>query len=229
MTNGGYGVDKYISEPSVSDWAVDLGYARSLSPYFSLGLAFRYVSAMYAEHGMLTIASTKAFAADVGLYYRYPFGENLLTAGLAVNNIGSKFQFANNETAFLPMSMRLGVHYTMTIFDQHTLGVGLEGNKPLVPENDADAGAFEGAMKSFGNSVSQITFGLGAEYTWKQMFILRTGYFYDNEKSGNLSRLTCGAGIKYQRLRIDAAYWFPLTSVNVLSNTFYITFGYVID
>ena len=33
---------------SPAEWAIDVGYSRQLSPYFSMGLAFRYVSAIYA-------------------------------------------------------------------------------------------------------------------------------------------------------------------------------------
>jgi hypothetical protein len=209
------------------EWAIDVGYSRQLSPYFSMGLAFRYVSAIYAERNMLSVLSAGAFAADVGAYFRIPVKGQSLSAGLQLANIGSKLDIGNNGTAFLPMALRLGVHYEMNIQDIHALGFGVEANKPLVPENDADAGVFAGMFKSFGNSFSEITFGFGAEYTWSHLLVARAGYLYNHEQYGGRSHFSLGAGIVYRRLLFDASYWIPTSSGNnALSNTFYVTLGY---
>ncbi|MDR3180783.1 MAG: type IX secretion system outer membrane channel protein PorV [Prevotellaceae bacterium] len=212
---------------SPAEWAVDVGYSRQLSPYFSMGLAFRYVSAIYAERGMLSVMSAGAFAADAGFYFRIPVERQFLSAGLQLANIGSKLNIGNNETAFLPMALRLGVHYEMNFQEIHALGFGVEANKPLVPEDDAGAGVFAGMVKSFGNSFSEITFGFGGEYTWNHLLAARAGYLYNHEQYGGRAHFSFGAGISYHRLLFDASYWLPASSSNnALSNTFYVTLGY---
>jgi hypothetical protein len=225
MTDGTESVTK-----SPAEWAVDLGYARQLSPYFSLGLAFRYVSAFYAERSeLLTISQTSAFAADLGAYYRYPFGAHLLSAGLSLSNIGSKLRVGQNETVFLPMAMRLGVHYEMNFLEKNALGFGLEGNKSLVPEHNAEAGVFEGMMASFGNSLSTITLGVGAEYTYDRLFMVRAGYFYDDGKHSSRSHFSFGVGVHYRALLLDVSYWLPTSSLGTMDNTFHFTIGLAID
>ncbi|MDR2450039.1 MAG: type IX secretion system outer membrane channel protein PorV [Prevotellaceae bacterium] len=211
-----------------AEWAVDVGYSRQLSPYFSMGLAFRYVSAIYAEQGMLSVLSAGAFAADVGFYSRIPVARQSVSVGLQIANIGSKLDIGNDKTAFLPMALRLGVHYEMNVQDVHAWGFGVEANKPLVPENDAGAGVFAGMFKSFGNSFSEITFGFGAEYTWNHLLVARAGYLYNHEQYGGRAHFSFGAGVSYHRLLFDASYWLPTSSGNnALSNTFYVTLGYV--
>lgn len=214
---------------SPSEWAVDLGYSRRFSPYFSLGMAFRYVSAVYADLDLLSVAAAGAFAADLGGYFQYPFANNSrLSAGLSFTNIGTKLKVAANTTEFLPMSLQLGVHYEMDVAQQHTFGFGLQTNKSLVPENNPEASTFAGLFDSFGDPMSALTFGLGAEYNWNHFLMLRAGYYYNSPEHGDRSRLSFGAGLSFSGLTFDAAYWLPLSSGNsALDNTYHLTLSYM--
>jgi hypothetical protein len=196
-----------------SEWAIDVGYSRQLTPNVSLGMAFRYVSAVYADINMLSISSAGAFAADVGAYCQYPVGKNLLSAGLSVTNIGTQFNFGGDTKASLPMALRLGVNYLFNLADDHNLSLGVEANQPFV----------YGAEKS----CKQTVFGIGTEYIWQQLLLLRVGYLYNNKNYGDRSHLSFGAGINYRSIGFNISYWLPLSSSNnALDNTIHLTVSY---
>ncbi len=196
-----------------SEWAIDVGYSRRLTPNISLGIAFRYVSAVYADMNMLSVSSAGAFAGDVGVYFQYPLGKNQLSAGVSMTNIGTQFDFGGSTKASLPMALRLGVNYLFNLSADHALSLGVEGNQPFV----------YGAENSF----NQALFGLGAEYIWQKMLMFRAGYLYNNKNYGDRSHLSFGAGITYRSFGADLSDWLPVSSSNnALDNTFHITVSY---
>lgn len=200
---------------SPSEWAVDLGYSRRITPSLSLGMAFRYVSAVYADLNVLSAQSAGAFAADAGVYFRQPIGKHGIAAGLSVTNAGTRFDFGGTDVS-LPTALRLGVHYMFNFTPEHVLGFGIEGNQPLI------AGSY--------HSFQDVTFSFGAEYNWNNFLMARAGYFYDNKYSGNRSHLSLGVGGIYKGFGLDCSYWVPLSSDNTaLSNTFHITLSHVFE
>lgn len=200
-------------ETNPSEWAIDLGYSRRLTPYLSLGVAFRYASAIYADLNALNILHAGAFAVDAGAYFQLPVGQNKIFAGVSITNIGTQFQFADT-TASLPTALRLGVNYTFNFTPEHGLSLGVEGNQPFV----------SGAKNSF----DRATFGFGAEYSWKQTLMARAGYFYNNKNYGDRSHVSIGVGGRLEGFGVDASYWIPTSSSNTaLDNTFHITLSYI--
>jgi hypothetical protein len=93
-----------------------------------------------------------------------------------------------------------------------------------------------GALKSFGDApggfseeLKEITYSVGAEYTYNQAFNLRMGYFNENQLKGARKFFSLGAGFKYTTLKIDLSYLFSASTVrNPLENTlrFSLTFNF---
>ncbi len=199
------GASAVTSNPA--EWAAGLGYSRRLTPYLSLGVAFRYVSAVHADLNVLNIMSAGAFAADVGAYFQHAVGKDHISAGLSVTNVGTQFDFGSEKVS-LPAALRLGTFYTFNLAPEHALGLGAEGNLPLTGDNALD----------------RTTVGFGTEYTWNNFLMARAGYFYSNKNYGDRSHLSFGVGGRYKIFALDVSYWLPSSSNSTaLSNTFHVT------
>lgn len=93
-----------------------------------------------------------------------------------------------------------------------------------------------GIFKSFGDApdgiseeLKEVTYSVGAEYTYNQAFSLRAGYFNENELKGARKFFSLGAGFKYNVMRLDLSYLFSASTVrNPLENTlrFSLTFNF---
>jgi len=67
----------------------------------------------------------------------------------------------------------------------------------------------------------EIMFGLGAEYWYKKLFAIRTGYFHEHETKGNREYFTLGIGARYRFLTCDISYLLPVQGQSSpLYNTF---------
>ena len=113
------------------------------------------------------------------------------------------------------------------IFDyDNVLALRGEFNKLLVPtpqdfngdgvidasdnEEYQNIGWFEGIFKSFGDApdgfseeLKEITWALGAEYIFREAFMLRAGYFNESEEKGFRKFFSLGAGFVYKNAQID--------------------------
>ena len=156
--------------------------------------------------------------------------------GWNISNIGSKVSYNNGEDpAFLPTNLRLGTAFTFPLADYHNLTIGLDANKLLVPakpresdfedtpegqrqyldalEDWENMSSFTGIFKSFSDApggfkeeLREISWSLGAEYSYNNQFFLRAGYFYENEFKGNRKYFSLGAGFSLNVVRLDASY-----------------------
>ena len=138
------------------------------------------------------------------------------------------------------------------ILDQdNVVGITTEFNKLLVPtpqdfNNDGiinatdneeyqKIGFFNGIFKSFGDApdgfseeLKEFTWALGAEYTYQDSFMIRTGYFNESDVKGSRKFFSLGAGFKFKAAQIDLSYLFSTSQVrNPLENTlrFSLTFS----
>jgi hypothetical protein len=67
----------------------------------------------------------------------------------------------------------------------------------------------------------EIIFGLGAEYWYRKLIAIRTGYFYEHPTKGNRKYFTFGAGVRYRFLSLDLSYLLPVKGQSSpLYNTF---------
>lgn len=163
------------------------------------------------------------------------------------------------DPAFLPTNLRLGTSFTFPLADYHNLALNLDLNKLLVParprqvdydmntpegqKDYADALAkwedmspFTGIFKSFSDAPGgmkeefrEITWSLGAEYSYNNQFFLRAGYFYENEFKGNRQYFAMGAGFSLNVVRLDASYMLATAQSSPLDQTLRFTLSFDMD
>ena len=88
-----------------------------------------------------------------------------------------------------------------------------------------DVGALKGLFQSFSDApgipegngrnvfkeeMQEIMIATGIEYTFKNRYSLRAGYFYQNEDKGNLGFTSLGAGLDLEGNELSFAYIFPV-------------------
>lgn len=101
---------------------------------------------------------------------------------------------------------------------------------------DPNVGFMQGIFQSFGDApggfseeLKEITWALGAEYTYQDSFALRAGYFNESDEKGARKFFALGAGFKYTTINIDLSYLFSASQVqSPLENTlrFSLTFNF---
>lgn len=169
--------------------------------------------------------------------------------GWNISNIGTKVNYDNgNNPAFLPTNLRLGTTFTFPLADYHNLSFSLDLNKLLVPTkprssdyaDDADGereyindlqewqdmSPITGIFKSFSDApggfkeeLREITYSLGAEYSYNQQFFLRAGYYHESQYKGNRQYFGLGAGFSLNVLRLDASYMIATAQTSPLDQT----------
>lgn len=201
--------------------------------------------------------AANSFAVDVSGFYRsreiaYNSFDGRWRAGFNFSNLGGKIQYdEGGQENFLPTNLKAGVGFDFILDQDNTIGLTTEFNKLLVPtpqdfdgDGDIDAtdneeyqqtGFFSGVFSSFGDApdgfseeLQEFTWALGAEYTYQDSFMIRTGYFNESEAKGSRKFFTLGAGFKFKAAQIDLSYLFSTSQVrNPLENTlrFSLTFS----
>ncbi len=193
--------------------------------------------------------AANSFAVDVSGFYRsreiaYNSFDGRWRAGFNFSNLGGKIQYdEGGQENFLPTNLKAGLGFDFILDQDNTLGLTTEFNKLLVPTpqdfnndgvlNSADnteyqqIGFFNGIFKSFGDApdgfgeeLKEFTWALGAEYTYQDSFMIRTGYFNESEEKGSRKFFTLGAGFVFKAAQIDLSYLFSTSQVrNPLENT----------
>lgn len=245
----------------------DLGYSRKLSEKFSMGVVFRYI---YSDLGFSDsyagdqTTGASAFSADLAGYFStYPVigrSECQWTWGWNISNIGTKVAYNNGEDpAFLPTNLKLGTNFMFPLADYHTLSLGVDFNKLLVParpreidydmdsadgqreyldalENWKNMSPFTGIFKSFSDApggfkeeLREITMSFGAEYSYNQQFFVRAGYYYENQYKGNRQYFGIGAGFSLNVVRLDASYMLATAQTSPLDQTLRFTLSFDLD
>ena len=248
-------------QQSPNEFAIDLGYTRLLSETFAGAVAIRYIRSDLTGGQLVNGVEThagNAYAADVAFYYYNEFRanrkDNIFSAGINIQNIGSKISYTEGEVKdFIPTMLKLGTAYTTELDEYNTFSFSIEANKLLVPTppkdstiygDDAillpsintDMGTMEGIVKSFGDApggfqeeFQEITWSLGVEYWYNKQFAIRAGYFYEHENKGNRKFITAGAGLKMNVFALDFSYLLPTQRNHPLENTLRFTLSFDID
>ena len=241
------------------DMAVDVAYSRMLSEKFSAAVALRYIYSDISGHYDDNTTAGSAFAADIAGYYNTYLmmgnRECLLGIGLNINNIGSKINYGEDKSYFIPTNLRLGFSYMVPLNEYNRISFSADLNKYLVPtmplqkegelEEDYqqrllddyyDMSAIKGMFKSFGDSekgfkgeLEEIQWSVGAEYTYNDKFTLRAGYHHESASQGNRKYFTAGAGFRMNVLTIDAGYVVATSPSNPLDQTLRVSLGFDFD
>ncbi len=100
-------------------------------------------------------------------------------------------------------------------------------NKPIIARGkDPDVSVFTGILQSFYDApggwreeMREIALSVGVEYSYRELFSARVGYFYESPYKGNRQYITIGGGISYNIFAIDVAYLFTVDQHHPLENT----------
>jgi hypothetical protein len=193
--------------------------------------------------------AASSFAVDVAGYYRsreiaYNSFDGRWRGGFNISNLGGKVQYdQGGQENFLPTNLRFGGGFDMILDLDNKIAFTTEFNKLLVPtpkdfngdgvidasDNDEyqSIGFFEGVFKSFGDApdgfgeeLKEFTWALGAEYTYQDSFMVRTGYFNESIDKGARKFFSLGAGFKFNIVQIDLSYLFSTSQIkNPLENS----------
>ena len=117
--------------------AVDVAYSRMLSEKFSASVALRYMYSDLSGHYDDNVTPGSAFAADLACYYNnYVMMGNRecqLAWGLNISNIGTKINYGEDYSYFIPTNLRLGLSYTIPVNEYNRFSISADVNKLLVP------------------------------------------------------------------------------------------------
>ena len=101
-----------------------------------------------------------------------------------------------------------------------------EGKNPDVPVLMGMIQSFYDAPGGFKEEMSEIIWSLGAEYSYRDLFFVRLGYFHESQYKGNRQFLSVGAGIKYSVFGIDVSYLVATKQYHPLANTLRFTLSF---
>jgi hypothetical protein len=78
----------------------------------------------------------------------------------------------------------------------------------------------------FVEEMQEIMWALGAEYSYRDLFFFRLGYFHESQCKGNRQFVSFGAGIKYSVFGIDVSYLVAVKQYHPLANTLRFTLNF---
>ena len=111
-----------------------------------------------------------------------------------------------------------------------------ESGKPVIVPGrgmDPDVSVPQGMIQSFYDApggfkeeLQEIMWSVGAEYSYRDLFFFRLGYFYESPNKGNRQFFSLGAGIKYSIFGIDVSYLVAVKQYHPLANTLRFTLNF---
>ncbi len=168
------------------------------------------------------------------------------SAGFNLANMGPKIQYSDSKQADpIPTNLRFGYAVTFDFDEYNSLTLSNDFTKMLTHsvrdtvENISVADPFYKAIFSSWQSIEvrtnalnaddpkyetlsaldQLIIGAGLEYWYRNLFAMRTGYFYENPYNGNRQFLTFGAGVRWNIVGVDFSYIYALEQEHPLSDT----------
>ncbi|MFC5044151.1 type IX secretion system outer membrane channel protein PorV [Aquimarina hainanensis] len=226
-----------------NEFTFDLSYALRLSDRFSMAVGGRYLRSDLRLQGLGDDASAAgSFGVDVAAFYQseeigYRSFNGRWRAGANISNIGPKIKYDDaGKENFIPTNFKIGAGFDFIFNEDNRITPSIEFNKLLVPtpkdfDGDGDIDSEDnkeyedisefGAIFSswgdapggFSEELKEITWGLGAEYVYRDVFSFRTGYFNEHEDKGARKFVSLGAGFKYTIVNIDISYLFSTSAV----------------
>ncbi len=227
-----------------NEFAIDAGYSRLLSDYFSAALVLRFVRSDITGGGSIEGQQYNAgysFAADLGLYYQRPLDLGGLTGefawGANFSNLGTKISYTEgSDKQFIPANLRLGARYSLEIDEYNSLSVAFDLNKLLVPTPPI---YYNDSTDDEGNQVVQ--YGRKSPTSLPLSWIQS---FYDAPDGFNeeMHEIMVSAGLEYwyrQQFAIRAGYFnesenkgnrkYFAAGIGLKLNVFFIDFSYLIS
>ena len=238
-------VDQGFQRPT--ELTLDLSYALKLSSVFSMAIAGRFI---YSDLKIAIDADTSSASSlgfDVAGYYQsqsFKLNSNkaIFRSGINISNIGPRLNYEmGTQKSFIPTNLRIGFGLDLLYEDESSLGIYSEFSKLLVPtpvaifdSNNNFQGfrqpdvdfingifiSFSDAPDGFSEELSEITAAFGLEYSLRDSFSIRTGFFNESQEKGSRRYLTMGTGFNINFINVDLSYLFSTSRVrNPLENT----------
>ncbi len=176
---------------------------------------------------------------NLGSKMRYSNGTNrreFLPANLKVG-LGYEMDFDSYNKLAVTGEMNKLLVPTNPIYATDSLGriIYDEFNNPLIESGrNPDVSVPQGIVQSFYDApggfreeLQECIWSLGAEYSYRNLFFVRAGYFYESKYKGNRQFLSLGVGLKYNIFNIDVSYLFPTNGMtHPLANTLRFTLSF---
>jgi len=219
----------------------ELAYSQNLGSQFAISTTLKYIHSALINGVVNNVNyhAGNAVAADVSLLYngQKDNGEGF-SAGFQLNNLGSKLKYShdNEGNTFLPATMGIGCAYKYIPEDNINFVFALDLRKLLVPSIPSFTGNYkadsiaeynyslnsvpESWLKSFSDGTKQLadfSVSLGIEFTYDNLFSIRTGLYKEAKNQGSLNYASFGLGFKRNKIGIDLAYIVPVSSGNYIS------------
>ena len=238
-------VDQGFQRPT--ELTLDLSYALKLSSVFSMAIAGRFI---YSDLKIAIDADTSSASSlgfDIAGYYQsqsFKLNSNkaIFRSGINISNIGPRLNYEmGTQKSFIPTNLRIGFGLDLLYEDESSLGMYSEFSKLLVPtpvaifdSNNNFQGfrqpdvdfingifiSFSDAPDGFSEELSEITAAFGLEYSLRDSFSIRTGFFNESQEKGSRRYLTMGTGFNINSINVDLSYLFSTSRVrNPLENT----------
>jgi len=198
---------------SPSFFNLGLGYSHTYENKISVGILFRAVSETLPE------VSAFGFAIDAGVQYVSGEQDNF-KLGISLRNVGSPMQFSGQGLSFQTQNPDSETSYPLTVVQQSqdfelpsVLNIGLSYDFYLT-----DKTTFTAIGNFTSNAFSRDQIGVGGEFAFNDMFMLRAAYKTDlspgEDGTGNIyTGLSGGATVEVpfnesgkNKLGIDYAY-----------------------
>jgi len=131
-----------IGDFAPNEWSLDVAYAMKLSDNYSFGMAVRWVNSNLTQGITVNGQDTRparSVAADVSGFYtndelQISDYDATLRIGANISNIGAKMRYTDNdESDFLPTTLRIGPSLTLDLDDYNSITFLVEASKLLVP------------------------------------------------------------------------------------------------
>ena len=243
---------------SPNEFTIDAGYGLRLSDNLSLGITGRFLLSdvkLRSFNNETELASS--IAVDINGFFQsnsFRLGNNdaIFRAGFNLSNLGPKMKYSEmGEENFIPSNFRIGSGLEFIYDSNNSLTLTIEINKLLVPTpnvavygpdgstivsySQPDIGFLSGIFKSFNDApdgfseeLKELTYSLGLEYSFNDVFFLRSGYFNEHELKGSRKFFTLGAGFNTQsNFQIDLSYLISTSDViSPLENTLRFSLSY---
>jgi hypothetical protein len=106
------------------------------------------------------------------------------------------------------------------VYDPNVDTLISDTNGVIYKGQDPNVNFFKGVFQSFGDApngfseeLNELTWALGAEYWYRDVFAFRAGYFNEHETKGARKFFSLGAGFKYTTINIDISYLISTSKV----------------
>lgn len=157
----------------------------------------------------------------LGLGYEMAFDEyNKLTLNGEIN----KLLVPTNPVYLTDSSGNLVFDYTDP---RNPVAIIASGMDPDVSVPQGIFQSFHDAPGGAREEFQEIIWALGAEYSYRDLFFFRAGYFHESQYKGNRQFLTVGVGLKYNIFDLDVSYLFSTNGQqHPLANTLRFTLSF---